>query len=70
MEASSSRECPSSSAPTVVWGSPVSSLAMSLSAIGTSSRVGSPYRGGVSGLMWWIRHTEVGYYANVVGYYA
>ena len=21
-------------------------------------------------LMWWIRHTEAGYYANVVGYYA
>ena len=20
-------------------------------------------------LMWWIRHTEAGYYANVVGYY-
>ena len=21
-------------------------------------------------LLWWIRHTEAGYYANVVGYYA
>ena len=27
-------------------------------------------RGGVLCLMWWIRHTEAGYYANVVGYYA
>ena len=30
----------------------------------------TPYRGRVSCLMWWIRHTEAGYYANVVGYYA
>ena len=28
------------------------------------------YRGGVLCLMWWIRHTEAGYFANVVGYYA
>ena len=27
-------------------------------------------RGGVLSLMWWIPHTEAGYYANVVGYYA
>ena len=27
-------------------------------------------RGGVLCLLWWIRHTEAGYYANVVGYYA
>ena len=32
--------------------------------------VDTPYRGGVLCLMWWIRHTEAGYYANVVGYYA
>ena len=32
--------------------------------------VDTPHGGGVLCLMWWIRHTEVGYYANVVGYYA
>ena len=32
--------------------------------------VDTPYRGGVLCLMWWIRHTEAGYYANVMGYYA
>ena len=32
--------------------------------------VDTPYRGGVLCLMWGIRHTEAGYYANVVGYYA
>ena len=32
--------------------------------------VDTPYRGGVLCLMWWIRHTEAGYYANMVGYYA
>ena len=32
--------------------------------------VDTPYRGCVLCLMWWIRHTEAGYYANVVGYYA
>ena len=32
--------------------------------------VDTPYRGGVLCLMWWIRHTEAGYYANVVVYYA
>ena len=26
--------------------------------------VDTPYRGGVLCLMWWIRHTEAGYYAN------
>ena len=32
--------------------------------------VDTPYRGGVLCLMWWIRHTEPGYYGNVVGHYA
>ena len=32
--------------------------------------VDMPYRGRVLCLMWCIRHTEAGYYANVVGYYA
>ena len=32
--------------------------------------VDTPYRGGVLCLMWWIRHTEAEYYANVMGYYA
>ena len=32
--------------------------------------VDTPYRGGVLCLMWWIRHTEAGYYAYVVGHYA
>ena len=32
--------------------------------------VDTPYRGGVLCLMWWIHHTEAGYYTNVVGYYA
>ena len=38
--------------------------------------VDTPYGGGVLSLggvlclMWWIRHTEAGYYAYVVGHYA
>ena len=32
--------------------------------------VDTPYGGGALCLIWWIRHTKAGYYANVVGYHA